>query len=134
MEQKGTGLSDSPDFVHEGTTLFNDPSFAKDAVLEYVQNPGEKHDKKNKSGSFATKWGQVVKCSLCEANHDLDYQNPFLQFDLQESSKWLFLKGIPKTKRNAKFVGKDTEHLCMVLNQRKLRLNKQMVTPEKNRK
>ena len=44
MEQKGTGLSDLPDFAHEGT-LFNDPSFSKDAVLEYVQNPGEKHDK-----------------------------------------------------------------------------------------
>ena len=138
MGQKGTGLSDLPDFVHERTTLFNKTSFSKDAVLEYVQNAGEKHDKKNKCGSFATKWGQVVKCSLCEGNHDLDYQNPCLQFDLQESSKWLLLTimilGIPKTERNAKFVGKDTEHLCMVLNQRKLRLNKQMVTPEKNRK
>lgn len=69
---------------------------------------------KNKCGSFATKWGQVVECSLCEGNHNLDYQNPFLQFDLQGSSKWLFLTiiilGIPKTKRNAKFVGKDTEY------------------------
>ena len=46
MGQKGTGLSDLPDFVHERTTLFNKTSFSKDAVLEYVQNPGEKHDKK----------------------------------------------------------------------------------------
>ena len=59
MGQKGTGLSDLPDFVHERTTLFNKTSFSKDAVLEYVQNAGEKHDKKNKCGSFATigdKW------------------------------------------------------------------------------
>ena len=32
----------------------------------------------------------MVKCSLCEGNHDLDDCNSFLQFDLQERSKWLF--------------------------------------------
>ena len=36
------------------------------------------------------KVGEVVKCSLCEGNHDLDDCNSFLQFDLQERSKWLF--------------------------------------------
>ena len=36
------------------------------------------------------KGGEVVKCSLCEGNHDLDDCNSFLQFDLQERSKWLF--------------------------------------------
>ena len=32
----------------------------------------------------------MVKCSLYEGNHDLDGCNAFLQFDLQERSKWLF--------------------------------------------
>ena len=32
----------------------------------------------------------MVKCFLCERNHDLDDCNLFLQFDLQERSKWLF--------------------------------------------
>ena len=36
------------------------------------------------------KRGEVVKCSLCEGNHDLDDCNSFLQFDLQERGKWLF--------------------------------------------
>ena len=75
-------LSDFASFVHEETTLVNDPIFSKDAVLGYVQTPGKKHDKKKKYGSFATKGGEVVKCSLCEGNHDLDDCNSFLQFDL----------------------------------------------------
>ena len=32
----------------------------------------------------------MVKCSLREGNHDLDDCKSFLQFDLQERSKWLF--------------------------------------------
>ena len=39
-------VSDFASFVHEETTLFNDPIFSKDAVLEYVQTPEKKHDKK----------------------------------------------------------------------------------------
>ena len=70
--------------------MVNDPIFAKDAVLEYVQAPENKHDKKKKYGSFAIEEGEVVKCSLCEGNHNLDYCNSFLQFDLRERSKWLF--------------------------------------------
>ena len=80
-------LIDFVNFVHEETTLVNDPIFSKDAVLEYVQTPVKKHDKKKKYGSFATKGGELVKCSLCEGNHDLDDYNSFLQFDLQERSK-----------------------------------------------
>ena len=45
-------LSDFASFVHEETTLVNDPIFSKDAVLKYVQNLEKKHDKKNKYGSF----------------------------------------------------------------------------------
>ena len=95
---------------------------------------------KKKHGSFATKGGEVlsVKCSLCERNHDLDDCNLFLQFDLQKRSKWLFQhkfcygcfredKG--RKERNAKFVRKDTQHLCMVIRQRKVRLSSQRVTP-----
>ena len=67
-------------------TLF----FSKDAVLDYVQIPEKKDDKKKKYGSFTTKAGGVVKCSLCEGNHDLHDCNSFLQFDLQERSKCLF--------------------------------------------
>ena len=33
----------------------------------------------------------MVKCSLHDGNHDLAYRNSFLQFDIQERSKWLFL-------------------------------------------
>ena len=57
-------LSDFASFVHEETTLVNDPIFSKDAVLEYVQTPEKKQDKKKKYGSFATKGGEVVKCSV----------------------------------------------------------------------
>ena len=32
----------------------------------------------------------MVKCCLYERNHDLDDCNSFLQFNLQERSKWLF--------------------------------------------
>ena len=70
--------------------LGNDPIFSKDAVLEYIQTPEKKHDKNKKYENFAPKWGDVVKCSLCEGNHDLDDYNSFLHFDLQERSKWLF--------------------------------------------
>ena len=59
-------LSDFASFVLEETTLVNDPIFSKDALLEYVQTPEKKHNKKKKFGSFATKGGEVVKCSLCE--------------------------------------------------------------------
>ena len=44
-------LSDFASFVHEETTLVNDLIFSKDALLEYVQNPEKKHDKKKKYGS-----------------------------------------------------------------------------------
>ena len=71
-------LSDSASFVHEETTLIIDPS------------PEKKHNKKKKYETFATKGGEVVKCFLCEGNHDLDDCNSFLWFDLQERSKWLF--------------------------------------------
>ena len=71
-------LSDFSSFVYEETTLVNDPIFSKDAVLEYVQTSEKKHDKKKKYESFATKKGKVVKCSLCERNHDLDDCNSFL--------------------------------------------------------
>ena len=37
-------LSDFASFVHDETTLVNDPIFSKDAVLEYVQTPEKKHD------------------------------------------------------------------------------------------
>ena len=80
--------------------------------------------------------------ALCEGNHDLDDCNSFLQFDLQERRKWLFhnklcygcliMPGTAITERNAKFVRKNTQHLCMVLKQRKVRLCSQMVTPQKN--
>ena len=55
-------LSDFASFVHEQTTLVNDPVFSKDVVLEYVQTPEKKHDKNKKYKSFATKRGGVVKC------------------------------------------------------------------------
>ena len=54
-------LSDFASFVHEETTLVNDPIFSKDAVLEYAQTPEKKHYKKKKYGSFATKRGEVLK-------------------------------------------------------------------------
>ena len=39
-------LSDFASFVHEETTLVNDPICSEDAVLEYAQTPEKKHDKK----------------------------------------------------------------------------------------
>ena len=48
-------LSDFASFVHGETALVNDLIFSKDAVLEYVQTPKKKHNKKKKHGSFATK-------------------------------------------------------------------------------
>ena len=54
-------LSDFSSFVQEETTLVNDPIFSMDAVLEYVQNPEKKHNKKKKYGNSATKEGEVVK-------------------------------------------------------------------------
>ena len=140
-------------FVFDETTLVNDPIFSRDAVQEYVQTPDKrydrKHDKKydrrNKYGNFATKGGEVeVKCSLCEGNHDLDDCSSFLQFELQERSKWLYnnklcygcLNAISvnhnarncKNRRNAKFVRKGIQHLCMVIEQRKVRKNSLMVS------
>ena len=123
-------LSDFASSVHDETTAVNDPIFSKDAVLEYVQTPKKKHDKNKKYGSFATKEGEVVKCSLYEGNHDLDDCNSFLQFDLQERSGCfitncvmvvlvqfmsIVMLGITRTKRNAKFVRKDTQPLCMII-------------------
>ena len=100
--------------------------------------------KKKKYGTFATKEGEVVKCSLFEGNHDLDDCNSFLQFDLQERSKWFFhnkfcygcLSAISvnhdarteRTERNAKFVRKDPQPLCMVIKQTKVRLSSCIVT------
>ena len=42
--------------------------------------------------------------------------------------------GIARIERNAKFVKNDTQYLCMVIQQRKVRLSGQMVTPQKNQK
>ena len=64
-------LSYLASFVYEETTLVNDPIFSKNAVLDYVQIPGKKHDKKQKYGNFATKEGEGLKFSLCERNHYL---------------------------------------------------------------
>ena len=83
-------VSDFARFVHEETILVSYPIFSEDAVLEYVKTPEKKRDKKKKYGSFATKGGKLVKCSLCEGNHDLDDCISFLQFDLQERSTSLF--------------------------------------------
>ena len=142
-------LSDFASFVHDETTGVNDPIFSKDAVLEYVQTPKKKHDKNKKYGSFATKEGEVVKCSLYEGNHDLDDCNSFLQFDLQERSGCfitncvmvvlvqfmsIVMLGITRTKRNAKFVRKDTQPLCMIIKQRKVKLSSRMATLQKNQK
>ena len=57
-------LSDFASFVHEETTLVNDPIFSKDAVLVYAQTPEKKHYKKKKYGSSATKRGEVLKCCV----------------------------------------------------------------------
>ena len=97
--QREPCLADISSFVSDETTLVNDPIFSRDAVQGYVQTPDKrydrKHDKKydrrNNYGNFATKGGEVeVKCSLCEGNHDLDDCSSFLQFELQERSKWLY--------------------------------------------
>lgn len=87
---KESSLSDFASFLHEETILVNDPVLSKDAVLDYVQIPEWNHDKKKKYRSFVKIGGEVVKCSLCEGNHDLDDCKSFLQFDLQERSKCLF--------------------------------------------
>ena len=127
-------LSDFFSFAYEEATLINDHIFSKDAVKEYVQTPKRKHAKKKKHGSFATKRGEVLKCSLCEGNH-LDDCDSLLQFDLQERSAHfitncvmvavleqflsIIKSGIARIERNAKFVRKYIEHLCMVIKQEK---------------
>ena len=44
------------------------------------------------------------------------------------------MPGIERKETNARFVRKDTQHLCMVKKQRKVRLSNQTVTPQKNQK
>ena len=142
-------LSDFASFVHKETTLVNDPIFSKNAVLEYVQTPKKKHDKKKKYGIFATKVGEVVKCSVCEGNHDLDEGSTCLQFHLRERSKWLFYNklcygslgaiSVNHNTRNCKSrkeckVCKKRHPTCMVIKQRKVRLSSQMLTLQKNQK
>ena len=46
----------------------------------------------------------------------------------------IIMPGIARTERNSTFVRKDTQYLCMVIKQRKVRLSNQMVTPRKNQK
>ena len=46
----------------------------------------------------------------------------------------IIMPEIARTDRNAKFVRKDTQPLCMVVKQRKVRLNNPMVTLKKNQK
>ena len=46
----------------------------------------------------------------------------------------IIMPGIARTERNAKFVRKDTEPLCMVIKQRKVRLSIRMVILQKNQK
>ena len=80
------------------------------------------------------KRGEMVKCSLCEGNHDLDNCNSFLQSDLQERSGCFItncvmavlvqflsvtMPEIARTERNAKFVRNDTQPLCMVISREK---------------
>ena len=50
----------------------------------------KKNYNKKKFGNVFMKWGEVVKCCLCEGYDDLDDCNSFLQFDLEERRKWLF--------------------------------------------
>ena len=76
---------DFASFLDEETILVNDSILSKHALLEYVWTPERIHDKKYRS--FDTKGREVVKCSVCEGNYDLDDCNSFLQFDLQERSK-----------------------------------------------
>ena len=54
-------LSDFASFVHEETTLVNDPIISKDAVLEYVQNPEKKNEKKKEIWKFCHKRGKSGK-------------------------------------------------------------------------
>ena len=97
-------------FAHEETTLVNHPIISKDAVLEYVHTPEKKRDKKKKYGSFATKRGEnCVKVVLVQ----------FLSIIMPE---------IASTERNAKFQRKDTQPLCMVIKQIKIRLSSRMTT------
>ena len=42
------------------------------------------------------------------------------------------MPGIARKESNAKFVKKDTLHLCIVIKQKKVKLSDQMVTPQKN--
>ena len=46
----------------------------------------------------------------------------------------VIMAAIAKTERNAKFVTKDTQHLCMVIKPRKESSSSQMLTPQKNQK
>ena len=54
-------LSDFASFIHEKITLVNDPIFSKDAVLEYVQTPEKKHNKKKEIWIFCHKRGRSGK-------------------------------------------------------------------------
>ena len=96
------------------------------------------------------KRGEVVKCSLCEGNHDLDDCNSFLQSDLQERSKWLFhnklcygcLSAISvshnarncKNRKECKVCKKRHPTSLHGYKQRKVRLSCWMVTLQKNQK
>ena len=46
----------------------------------------------------------------------------------------IIMAGIARIERNAKFARKDTQPLCMVMKQRKVRLSSRMATLQKNQK
>ena len=89
----------------------------------------------------------MVKCSLCEGNHNLDDCNSFLQFDLQERSKWLFHNKLRYGCLSAISVNHNVRNCknrkeCKICKKRhptslhgykaaKKRISRQMVTPQK---
>ena len=89
----------------------------------------------------------MVKCSVCVGNHNLDDCNSFLQFDLQERSKWLFHNKLRYGCLSAISVNHNVRNCknrkeCKICKKRhptslhgykaaKKRISRQMVTPQK---
>ena len=92
----------------------------------------------------------MVKCSLCEGIMISMIVTHFYNLIYKKEVSGCFITNcvmvvlvqflsiimpeIARTDRNAKFVRKDTQPLCMVIKQRKVRLNNLMVTLKKNQK
>ena len=92
-KQTEAGLDDFILFVDEETSLINDPSYSRLALQDFKEEAPFKQGSRREK-DIKTFWtsSSVLRCQWCEAPHNLDKCERYLQLSIDDRRKWLYNK------------------------------------------